>query len=152
LDDAVPKVADLLMLGVGTVFSTLGLVLLVPMLISLLVSPELPSLEEFGLSLVLYGGFGAVIACVICLVGAIPLVLLFRLVFSRLRRRGHGVRRSAMITSGGLALLGTLVVMIAATASGMIFLPAIAWPIALVPAAIATGLSTLLSFDQEVGK
>lgn len=147
-----PRVVELLMLGIGTVFSTLGLVLLVLPLDGWGSSGKLPSLQDFGTWLPLYGMVGAVIASVICLVGAIPLVILFRLIFSLLRKRGIGLRMSAMITSGGLALVVTLVVLVAATVRGAIFLPPFAWPIAVVPSIFAVVFSTLLSFDSEFGK
>ena len=147
----VPSVGELLMLGIGTVFGTLVFVLAALILGSTLVSPDLPSLQEFGLGLLLYGGLGAVIASVICVVGSVPLVLLFRLVFSGLRKRGIGARRSAMVTSGVLALLGSGVVVGAAHIVGFIRFPPVAWLSVIVPALLAVGLSTRLTlpYDEE---
>ena len=137
------------MLGIGTVFGTLLILMLVLVLGSTMVSPQLPSMHDFSLGLLFYGGFGAVIASAICLVGSVPLVLLFRLVFSVLRKRGLGARKSAMLTSGVLALFGTVVVVGAAHLVGAIRVPLFGWPTVIVPALLAIGLSTRLTLPSE---
>jgi hypothetical protein len=149
MEHPVPSVGELLMLGIGTVFGTLVFLMVVLIFGSILVSPELPSLQEFSLGLLLYGGFGAVFASAICLVGSVPLILLFRSLFSALRNHGLAARLSAMMTSGFLALLCTVVVVGAAHIFEAIRVPPLAWPMVIVPALLAVGLSTRLTLPAD---
>jgi hypothetical protein len=146
-----PTNVQVLILGVGTVFGTLGVVLAAMLLYSLFSGTSDLSAKDTMMWLTLYGFIGAVLAAMICVVVALPLLILFRLLFSQLRKKGFGTRRSAMISAGCLSLLGTVSVILVAVANKATFLPVAAWPSVLLPALLTLLLARrMFSDDREI--
>jgi hypothetical protein len=143
------NILTLLLLGVGTVFGTLGVVLLLIVLEGLSSSSAHGSLESLFSWLLIYGSVGAVIAAMVCVLAAFPMVLLFRIIFFRLKLRGNGTRRSGVISAGCSSLIGTIGVVVAAVVSDFMSFPVMAWPAILIPTGIALLLARLLFSDQE---
>ena len=146
-----PTNVQVLILGVGTVFGTLGVVMAAMLLYSLFSGTSDVSAKDAFVWVTIYGLVGAVLAAMICVVVALPLLILFRILFSQLRKKGLGTRHSAMISAGCLSFGATVSVISGAVASKAMFLPVVAWPSVLLPALLTLLLANwMFSDDREV--
>jgi hypothetical protein len=98
------------LIGVGTVFGTLGVIILA-MIIATLNTVGLIGGISQGLKWVaLYGFVGALIAAFICAVTALPMMLLWVPIFKYLIRKGYRETPAAMMTAGLLAFVASVAV------------------------------------------
>jgi hypothetical protein len=146
-----PGTVQILLVGVGTVFGTLGVVLAAMLLFSLFSETSDLSVRDAFAWVAIYGFVGVGLAAMICVVVALPLLILFRVLNAHLRKKGLGMRKSAMISAGCLSFVGTVSVISVAVANQAMFLPVMAWPSVLVPVLISVLLARgMFSVNEEI--
>lgn len=141
---------NVVLIGIGTVFGTMGFILVALLLSPVLWSPA-PRLDAVELLkfVPIYVFVGVILATAICLVLAAPMLLLWRPIFILFRKRGLSLPAAAMASAGGMAFLGTIGVCSFAQWNGAAKFPAYVWPIVIVPVGISVFLANRLSYDRS---
>ncbi|WP_054004769.1 hypothetical protein [Cypionkella psychrotolerans] len=140
---------NVVLVGVGTVFGTLGVILLA-MLGEAVVWPVDPdtTLDDLLRGLLLYAIVGGMIASGICVVLVAPMLLLWDPVFILFRRRGYALPQAAMASAGVLSFLATLGILVSFEWMERP-LPLVGWPFVSVPVIIAVFLARYFSFVRS---
>lgn len=141
---------NVLLIGVGTVFGSLGAILAGMLVIGVLWPPVPDSgLIELFRAISIYAIVGAMIAAVICLVLVAPMLLLWHPVFILFRRRGYALPQAAMASAAGMSFFGAVGVCAFAELKGAAHFPPLVWPFVMVPVGISVFLANYLSFDRS---
>lgn len=141
---------NVVLIGVGTVFGTLG-VFLAAMLGGTFIWSHKPILNlPDALNVIMLNAVvGGLIALAMCMALVVPMVALWNLTFNRFRRRGYTLPRAAMTTAGLLALFANLAGVMVFAMCVSSWKPFLMITFVTVPTAIAVVLARYFSYDRR---